>query len=536
MSHQRFALVRRPAQRSSPPVGERGMLAAVLGAAALLLFGSLTLVAASLTFQSASSTGSDGEQAVDAAELGFNSIIEKLNTDPYRHLLVTKWANGNWDTGAGPARADCGISTAAPVGTADIRSGLQDVGSLQVSYTLTNFVPPQYPGAAPDPNSDPCPKFANRAGGTARLEVKGEVSRGGEVIATHTLVRDVTVEADVVSGLNNGVSSQPLGLLGTGGGSSTFISVEKDQSILSRIVRDNGPSLWQRDTTDSSQTIYCLGMTEALCRAGSSSLSNAFPVAEMPIGAFSQLYGSKPPVPVSPLITAFSAAGITGDISYPYSSGTALRSNCRQVQLAKPNGQSEQVIACRVSRIDLSSRRLTVNTDNFPVILYLMGDSKTGLLKLSGSAQIINTQFNASTRAANSTRWNRLRIYGDPRSTHQIQSKTVPSSCDNNSSKETWSIEGSSRITGAAIWAPTETIEFKEPSSLSLSEYSIYGTVWGCKLKYEKNVRHLVNGSAEVLSRGIDEMFNISAPQLRKYKTRGIERSCVLTGGALDCG
>lgn len=525
MSHQRFALVRRPAQRSSPPVGERGMLAAVLGATALLMFGSLTLVAASLTFQSASSTGSDGEQAVDAAEWGFNSIIEKLNTDPYRHLLVTKWANGNWDTGAGNARAGCGISTAAPVGTADIRSGLQDVGSLQVSYTLTNFVPPQYPGAAPPR----CTTFGNLSGGTARLEVKGEVKRGGEVIATHTLVRDVTVGADVTTTTPAPISPAMAVLdLGNGG------------NISSSLLRYDANSDWRYNATFDSVrlTPYSLISFSSPTFSASGYTRQAYTTV-----SFLDNFRARPPsnetaaglgsIGSSAWGEVWAESGKAGVPTwFPFANNTftSLLPYCKSITLpTRTDGPNEEVIGCKIRNLILKNGDFIVRTDKTqkPVVIYLMGNVNSVLLE--EGRRIVNQRF-LDTRDQDPMSWGYLRIYGDPATPNltppsitMASTRSTLAQCGNGD-KQTIDVKPSAQILGAFLWIPKGEFNFDSSGTAGVG---LFGAVWGCKINsMASGFRMLLNKDVATTRLAFDRIFGRPSGQsVSRYFTRGVERS-----------
>jgi hypothetical protein len=515
----------------SRPGRQAGLISSSLGLALLVLAGSAAVIAGGLNLQSASSRGSDAEQAREAAEEGFNRIIDLLNDPGNSYLLVTKWANWSSNPVTLLERQTCKI-TSSSAGATSVASIIQTPTPLpsvgngrELRYTLESYTPPAHPGAAPTT----CPKFGNLAGGTASLRVLGEVLRNGTVIASSLIERSVVVDA-LADGSNSSAptnSANPFAFIGTGSGSSGFISVEKDPSIMTRIVQDSGTTQWQYDTSDTPLTINCLGDSVASCRSGSSSLSSSFPVAGLPVSEFLNLFGSKPPIPTgTPLITSrdWSAASIvasgSGTINYPYDSGTTPRGNCKQTQVPNQAGQAETVIACKVSEINLDGRNLNVNTNSFPVIFYMMASSGTAKIYLK-NAQIINSLF-SSSRSTQPKSWNRLRIFGDPRASYLVSTSVTPSACDNDSTKETWLIEGSGRINGAFIWAPTVTLELKEPSGIAKTEYTLFGAAWACKIKYEKFVRHLIN-PAGTANDAINEVFGITPQILQRYSARGTQ-------------
>jgi hypothetical protein len=496
-------------RRRTPPEGERGMLAAALAVMALVLFGALTIVAGSLNFQTSSSRGGDAEQVVDAAEWGLNTLLEQLNEPAYQHLLVTPLAN--WET-SGNDRTACGINAAAAPGDpGDITSATRTVGNLEVQYELVDFVPPLLPSNAVNPCGASNP-FGNLNGGTARLTVEGRVLRNGVVIGRHTVVRDVTVVAETTCTGADGPCSQPLAFLGTGNPLDLF-------SGNSRIVRDNGTTRWQWDAGDTPLALHCFEPSLASCQSDNPGLS-VEPLAE---SSFQALYGASPPVPadLDSITTPISITNTNFTPSelnfFPYSTPsptatTSPRSGCIKTLLPKPNGSQEEVVACRVLEIDLSNATLTVNTGLRPVVLYI---SPGETVSLSSTSAIVNSQFSSSptstTRSLNSTRWNRLRIYGD----------STDSACPPD---PTWTISGRSRIEGAAIWAPRDQIRFDiSPAPSSEPRYAVYGTIWACGIDYAPDhVHHLVNPEENDLTRGIDEMFGL---QIRRYRTRGVERS-----------
>ena len=174
---------RRPHPRTS------GLISSSLGLALLVLAGSAAIVAGALSLVSASSRGSDAEQAREAAEEGYNRVIDLLNDPGNSYLLVTKRDNWTSNTVTAQERQTCNISssTTGAISAASIietPTPFPSVGNgRQVRYTLESFTPPQYPGAAPSG----CTKFGNLAGGTARLVIRGDVLRNGSVIASHRI-------------------------------------------------------------------------------------------------------------------------------------------------------------------------------------------------------------------------------------------------------------------------------------------------------------------------------------------------------------
>ena len=484
----------------------------------MMLFGSAALISAALSWQTAASRAGVAGQARAAAERGFHAVIDLLNDPANGHLLVTKWAGSDWVPVSNADLAACQI-TRNPLGAvarSAILSDTQTVGGRQVRYTLTVFVPPKYPSAAPKS----CTLFGNLQGGTASFTIRGEVLQGGAVLARYELQRDTTVNSFRDTTPGNPPVSGPLAFLATGGGDSTAISVEKDPSILTRIARDGGSTPWQWDSNDEKLTTTCLGNTEAQCRSGSSTLdSSQFPVAGYSLADYASIYPPSPPY--STQMNAVTAADVTTTSCYPYTTcgGTILRSNCRAVSLPTQAGENQGVIACKIGKIRLDEGDLRVDTSGRPVVFYLMKDTPIDI----NNGQIINSYF-AANRATDPTSWSRLRLFGNPSSSFSFP-LTVSATVGNcsNGSTQTWKIEaGSARINGAFIWAPKANIEFKEPSGIALTEYSMFGAVWACRTNFANKVRFLTNGSSDQIGTGIDQVFGLG---MFRYVAQGVERS-----------
>ena len=483
----------------------------------MMLFGSAALISAALSWQTAASRAGVAGQARSAAERGFHAVIDLLNDPANGHLLVTKWAGSDWVPVSNADLAACQI-TRNPLGAvarSAILSDTQTVGGRQVRYTLTVFVPPKYPSAAPKS----CTLFGNLQGGTASFTIRGEVLQGGAVLARYELQRDTTVNSFRDTTPGNPPVSGPLAFLATGGGDSTAISVEKDPSILTRIARDGGSTPWRWDSNDEKLTTTCLGNTEEQCRSGSSSLDSQFPVAGYSLADFASIY---PPIPpYSTQMDAVTAANVATTSCYPYTTcgGTTLRSNCRAVLLPTNAGGNQDVIACKIGEIKLDGRNLEVDTSGRPVVFYLMNNTPIDIK----NGQIINSYF-AANRTTDPTSWSRLRLFGNPSPSFSfpLTATTTVGNCAGGSTQN-WKIEGgSARINGAFIWAPKANIEFKEPSGIALTEYSMFGAVWACKTKFEKKVRILTNGSSDQIGTGIDQLFGLG---MFRYVAQGVERS-----------
>ena len=476
----------------------------------MMLFGSAALISAGLSWQTAASRAGVAGQARAAAERGFHAVIDRLNDPANGHRLVTKWPGRDWVSVSNSDLAACQI-TRNPLGAvarSAILSDTQTVGGRQVRYTLINFKPPEYPSVAPASLPAVCrASFGNLQGGTAGFTIRGEVLQGGAVLALYELQRYTTVNSFLDTTPGNPPVSGPLAFLATGGGDSTAISVEKDSSILTRIARDGSSTPWKWDSLDEKLAITCLGNTEAQCRDGSSSLESQFPVDGYSLADFVSVYPPSPPY--SSQMNAVSPLDVNNSTGcYPYTTcgGTTLRSNCRAVSLPTQAGENQGVIACKIGEINLDGGDLRVDTSGRSVVFYLMNDTPIDIK----NGQIINSFF-AANRATDPTSWSRLRLFGNPSSSFgfPLTASTTVDDCSNGD-KQTWKIEaGSARINGAFIWAPKGEIEFKEPSDIALTEYSMFGAVWACKTKFEKNVRFLTNGSFDQIGIGIDQVFGL---------------------------
>lgn len=494
----------------------------------MMLFASVALISAVLSWQTAASRAGVAGQARSAAERGFHAVIDLLNDPANGHLLVTKWAGSDWVSVSNADLEACKI-TRNPLGAvarSEIISDTQTVGGRQVRYTLTNFVPPEYPSGAPASLPAVCgASFGNLQGGTAGFTIRAEVLQGGAVLARYELQRYTTVNSFRDTTPGNPPVSGPLAFVGTGGGGSTAISVENSSDILTRITRDSGSTPWQFDSLDEKLNTFCLGNTEAQCLNGSPSLDNpSFQVAGYSLADFAAIYPPSPPYStqmddVQPAdVSGFSS---TTPICYPYTTcgGTTLLPSCRAVSLPTQAGENQDVIACKIGAIRLDGRNLRVDTSGRPVVFYLMNSTPIGIK----NGRIINSYF-AANRTTDPTSWSRLRIFGNPNASFSfpLTASTTVGNCYGGST-QTWRIEGSAGIDGAFVWAPKANIEFKEPSNIAKTEYSMFGAVWACKTKFAKHVRFLTNGSFDQIGTGIDQVFGLGV-QFR-YVAQGVERS-----------
>ena len=516
---------------SSCPAAGQGMLAPTLGTILLLLFGSVALVAGGLAWQSASSRGGDAEQAREAAEWGFNSVIDQLNDPGNSYLLVTKWSasNRDWVAVTAAERSACRISTNSrgEVQRSSILSAVQTVGTRQVRYTLTEFRPPQYPGAEPSS----CTKFGNLSGGTARLTVLGEVLQGGTVVASHRIVRDATVDAEGDNDLAAPPISPPMTFLATGSGE--LVSLEGADRVSRRpnfLYDRNGN--WRGDSGDTRVgQIHCLetcspsdlNTIAGMGRDGRNTPpGQRYTLGDYSLSSFSAMFPPSPPY--SSVLDSVPTGNITSrnmPVNFPYSgSGTAnLLSYCRLASLPTLSGTGEQVIGCKVSLDIGNDSRFIVHTDrsNIPVVLYLMGE---GSHRVGDDSEIVNKRF-VDTRSSDPLSWTALRIYGDPRPRYSFPI-TASADLDECADGDMQELEfgENSNVAGAMMWVPKGDVEFENhrPSS----GLGFFGAIWVCKVRFGENFVLLSNGNPEDSAKGIDSIFGLTP---LRYVAKGVERS-----------
>ena len=491
----------------------------------MTLLGSAALISAVLSWQTAASRAGVAGQAKAAAERGFHAVIDRLNDPANGHLLVTKWAGSDWVSVSNADLAACQITRnqLGAVARSAILSDTQTLGGRQVRYTLINFKEPEYPSDAPASLPEVCrASFGNLQGGTASFTIRGEVLQGGAVLARYELQRYTTVNSFLDTTPGNPPLSGPLAFLGTGGGKSSGIQVKKNPDVLTRIARDGGSTPWQWDKLDEKLAITCLGNTEAQCRDYSSSLDRSpFLVDGYSLADFLSIYPPSPPY--STQMDAVKPENVNNSTGcYPYTTcgGTTLRPNCREVSLPTQAGENQGVIACKIGEIKLDGRNLQVDTSGRPVVFYLVNEYSIDIK----NGQIINSYFE-DNRATDPTSWSRLRLFGDPSASFSfpLTASTAVNDCRDGDMQD-WKIEaGTARINGAFIWAPKGKIEFKKPEGIALTEYSMFGAVWACRLDFDDNVRFLTNGSFDQIGIGIDQVFGLDV-QFR-YVAQGVERS-----------
>jgi hypothetical protein len=533
------------------------MLASTLGTIVLLLFGSAALVAGSLNWQAASSRGGDAEQAREAAEWGFNTLVDRLNNDSHHYLLATNWPenSSSWAAVNNGNLNSCSIkSTGANTNAQVINeiisqtiSQTQPLGAnRRIRYRLISFRPPQFPGATTaDAN---CQMFGNLAGGTARLTVVGEVlpNDSETPLTSYQLIRDITVENMSLSGGSSssgpGVASPALPFLATGSGDGNKLESGAN------IYYDTATPLWQGTSADTRATLACLHSCSKL--DAPSAYKNA--AANLSTEDFLKSLPSRPPynseldaLPKGCIQSDnFSQDRGKGDCSsnserrawqhFPFasSSGSDLLPYCKQVPLTTTVGTqsfTENVIGCRVQILEPeNSGDFTVHTDrtNLPVVIYLTGNSDD--FQIDKNRAIINKRFR-DTRNTDPGSWNRLRIYGDP-STDAKKSFTITSDmksddslkkCTNND-KQVLKFGENSQVDGAFMWIPKGEITFDgKPVS---PRYSYYGVVWGCKVEFKTGYIQLLGTSAQDAAQSIDAIFG-RVPALTRFVARGVERS-----------
>ena len=523
-------LLRRRSRR--PHLRTSGMITFSFGLMLLLLAGSAAIVAGGLSLVSASSRGGDAEQAREAAEEGNNRVIDLLNDPGNSYLLVTKWDNWISNPVTPPERQACNISSSSTGAISSITNIIQTPAPLpsvgngrMVRYTLEKFTPPAYPGTAP--TTPGCTqKFGNLAGGTARLRILGEVLRNNSVIASHRIERAVMVEAaEETTGAS--ATSPTLGILATGsGGAGT------DLKPSSNFYYDTASAQWKGQSNDTRIPITCLADCTGL-QSPSSYSKQAISTAD-----FLTNFPARPPYNAADLDALssgeISSANAASWAHFPYSSNTytTLLSYCRRTSITSTIGSasnSEQVIACKVSRLDPgSNNNWTIYTDKSsePVVVYLIGKSND--FKISDGRSIINERFRL-TRIAAPLSWSQLRIFGDP-STAASSSFTISAGMTSNNLKECLNnnkqilkFNKNSRVNGAFIWVPKGEFTFEgDAEDRDSSLYSIFGVLWGCKIEAKDGFGLLLNKNTTDISAGIDQVFARTSPT--RFIARGSER------------
>jgi len=521
------------------------MLASTLGTIVLLLFGSAALVAGSLNWQTASSRGGDAEQAREAAEWGFNTLVDRLNEPGNNYLLVSNWANTNWETTAG-LRQTCGITTdnRGAMPPADLVGETQTVGSRQVRYRLVNFVPPQYPsGIPPEALSQACKdSFGNLAGGSARFTVVGEVLHNGTIVARQQITRSTTVDA--IGGDGSSVSIPPMPVLALGTGDSGAISLgDTDPGKRPEFLFDSNGN-WEGDPglQDTKMAVYCLQQAPEPCYDELTDISqkygppNQYQVQNFSADDFLAALPASPPFASNPgngntlLISNSTLADLT---DFPYQPNSSnLLDQCSNLTL-----QGQAVVACNV-RFNLGdNQQFRVRTDltgGRPVVLYLRGNSDH---KVGKNSRIVNQRF-INSRNTDPGSWSALRIFGDsrPGSTYRypVRPRSDFSSDKNlddylkgctSGNQQKFELGENSVIEGAMIWVPKGEFDLKDHNASS--RLGLFGALWACKVKYGKNFVVLNNGSAAEVSSGIAAALGLQGASQAplRFAARGVERS-----------
>ncbi len=547
------------------------MLASTLGTIVLLLFGSAALVAGSLNWQTASSRGGDAEQAQEAAEWGFNTLVDRLNEPGNSYLLVSNWSVASnpptWtDTAA--LRSTCGISTdnRGAVSPADLVTASQTVGDRQVRYRLARYVPPQYPNDIPPPElpqacSD---NFGSFAGGTVRFTVVGEVLRSGTLIASHRIERDATVsfvgesgsDEPNFGGLGGGAPISPVVTFLATGGAPGLVSLASADSVSRRpeFLYDRNNNLKKDGSDPQVERLFCLiscdnnGDLEKLRDANQQ--SKRYSLDAFDAETFLKLFPAQPPssAGLSAQVFTINASNATRSGTapavpssrgagrcYPFASpgdnnpcnNANLHPSCKVVSLPTPSGPLQQVIGCRVRfALDNNNAVFAINNDltDLPVTLYLDGEKHS---ILGSNAQLVNQRF-LRTRASVPSSWSTLRIFGDPSPDFQMtirQGWTLDNAkqCNNNKKQE-FKFGRDVIVDGAFMWAPKGEIEFDDYSNNNPNSY--YGSIWTCKAVFKENFSLLNNADPVDVRKGIDSALGLSGRRVpRRFVVRGLERS-----------
>jgi hypothetical protein len=511
----------------SRPGRQAGLISSSLGLALLVLAGSAAVIAGGLNLQSASSRGGDAEQAREAAEEGFNRVIDLLNDPGNSYLLVTRWANWSSNPVTLLERQTCKI-TSSSAGATSVASIIQTPTPLpsvgngrQLRYTLESYTPPAHPGAAPTS----CPKFGNLAGGTASLRVLGEVLRNNTVLSSFRLDRDVTVEAVEVP-VTSSATSQTLSFLLTGSGGAG-----SDLKNGSSFYYDTGSPQWKGQSNDTRILINCLASCTGL------QLPSGYSTQATSTADFLNTFPSRPPYNAADLDALTAGAIRSSNFSqwryFPYTSSayTDLLPYCRRTILTATVGSAsntQPVIACKISRLEPGNNDWTVYTDKAsePVVVYLIGGTE---FRINGARNIINERFRLN-RTTEPLSWNQLRIFGDPSSSSN-SSITITSGMNSNALKECLNnnkqilkFGSNSRINGAFVWIPKGEFTFEGGATdRNDSLFQVFGAVWGCKIETQDKFVLLLNSNTGDVSNGIRQVF-LTRQEFR-YSARGVERS-----------
>lgn len=183
-------------------------LVQALMAGLIAVIGALLLASRLFSSRYNSGTRSDLNAAREAAESGLNELQAQLNTNRYGYLWVTRSsvdASGNviWASVTPQDLTACDVSAldlsgnqltslpSAPAGVGSPKE-IRNAAGTRITYQLSGFEPPSYPGATPagacNSNSTAAAKFGNLNGGSAIIRVVGSVTRGSGASAKTTNV------------------------------------------------------------------------------------------------------------------------------------------------------------------------------------------------------------------------------------------------------------------------------------------------------------------------------------------------------------
>lgn len=321
---------------------------------------------------------SDSRKAKEAAEFGFNAILEALNTNENSYLLVTKYAN--WQTVTNGRLTACNVKLPVLAASSDRIAGVaSNSGNPAVTlpsdstatYSLTAYTVP-VPAVLPASGcSSAASAFGSLSGGRAVIEVLGTVRRNGQVQATYTLKRDVHVRGLV-----------PAQVGGSAGDFALYLTGRPDDSDMKNasFYYDANANGVLNTSSDQPLAVSCFFCSQS---ATQSALRSTLGMSNGVIGEVVPGAIQLPSFPSLPSVLSSVSPSIEiknqNYTDFPYTEpGDALHPSCRERTVA---GVVD--VVCRVYRIELTSgnNNILVTTVNpagqrRPVTIFLGDDIK----------------------------------------------------------------------------------------------------------------------------------------------------------------
>jgi hypothetical protein len=411
---------------------------------------------------------SESRKAKEAAEYGFNAILEALNSNENSYLLVTKFAN--WQTVSNAQLQACNLKLPAVAAAANRIAGVSsNTANASVSlpadatatYTLTAYTEPSAVVLPASGCSAAASAFGGLYGGRAAVDIRGVVTRNGEVRATYNLRREIHVRGMVAAQASGGAGDLALYLVGRPQDS------DLKNADFYYDANANGVVNTSVDTALSAACFFCSPT------ATQASLRSTLGVGNGVMGTI--VPGAIPLPPFPSLPSVLSSVSSTIEIKdqnyadFPYTeSGNALHPACRERTVA---GVTD--VVCRIHRIELSSGNnnifvTTVNPagERRPVTIFLSDD-----IKVTGNRAFENVDpINA---------WPDLRVLG------------VCDGCDTSSAPSQGSCDsqylemvGAGRIRGLFAWLPRGSVHNTGGGGGSPGpgdSGNFYGVLWTCQ-------------------------------------------------------